>query len=71
MKTNTKAHAEFELKMQEWTTELYSKFNETPEKRREVFETFDEAIEKFQDRPKVKEYFENLKNAFLSLEVKN
>lgn len=67
----TESQVEFELYMQKWVAELYSEFIESPEKRKKVFDTFDEALKKFRGKPKIVNYFENLRNAFLSLEMKN
>ncbi len=69
--TKTKSRTEFEIEMQEWIKDLYSQFMESAEKRKEVFNTFDEAVENFRDKPKIKGYFEKLKKAFQSLEVAN
>ena len=67
----TKSRAEIEIELQEWVNDLHSQFLESPEKRKEVFNTFDEAIKHFRGKAKIKKWFEDLKKEFQSLEVKN
>lgn len=70
-KEKIKPRAEFEFMMKEWIEELYSQFLESKEKRKEVFHTFDKAIEEFRDKARIKAYFEKLKKVFQSLKVTN
>ncbi len=68
----SKEWIENETKIREWVFGLWRDFNESPEKRQTVLDTFDEAINQhFVSKPHIAKWFEGVKEAFLKSEVKN
>ncbi len=70
-KTNAKrSRAENQQIIKEWVEETYFRFIKLPANERQAeLKVFDEVIEAYPDNPRIRDYFENLKNAFLSLET--
>lgn len=69
---NKNTRAENQRIIREYFEEFYFRFIElSKDERQKEMKMFDEAIEFFADNPRIREYFENLKNAFQNLEVEN
>jgi hypothetical protein len=67
----SKNQNDFEEKMKEAVGEMWSKFNKSAVDRQIVLDLFSEAEEKFANKPRIIEFFENLKSGFLKSEVEN
>ncbi len=66
-----KERIENENKIRDWVVELWRDFNESPEKRQTVLDTFDEAINQtFVSKPHIAEWFEGVKESFYKAEEK-
>ncbi len=59
-----------EKQLREGVLEMWSNFNKSDADRQLVLDIFIAAEEKFANKPRIIEYFENLKQAFLKSEVK-
>lgn len=74
-KNKTKAkrsRAENQQIIKEWIEDIYFRYIKLPINQRQAeLKVFDELIETYPDNPRIRDYFENLKNAFQSLEVKD
>jgi hypothetical protein len=74
MNTQTKQsknHLANEQKIKDWMLELWASFNKSDADRQLVLDIFAQAEEKFVNKPRIVEYFENIKQAFLKSEVEN
>jgi hypothetical protein len=60
-----------EKQIREGVLEMWSNFNKSDADRQLVLAIFDEAKEKFANKPRIIEFFENLKIGFLKSEVEN
>ena len=60
-----------EKQLREGVLEMWSNFNKSDADRQLVLDLFDEAEEKFANKPHIIEFFENLKSGFLKSEVEN
>ena len=60
-----------EKQLREGVLEMWSNFNKSDADRQLVLDLFDEAEEKFANKPRIIEFFENLKSGFLKSEVEN
>jgi hypothetical protein len=59
---------DIEKQIREGVLEMWCKFNKSDADRQFVLDIFDEAKEKFANKPRIVEYFENIKQAFLKSE---
>jgi hypothetical protein len=59
-----------EKQIREGVLEMWSNFNKSDADRQLVLDHFDKAEEKFANKPRIIEFFENLKSGFLKAEVK-
>ncbi len=62
---------DIETQIREGVLEMWSNFNKSDADRQLVLDIFDEAKEKFANKPRIIEFFENLKSGFLKSEVEN
>ncbi len=62
---------DIETQIREGVLEMWSKFNKSDVDRQIVLDLFSEAEEKFANKPRIIEFFENLKSGFLKSEVEN
>ncbi len=62
---------DIETQIREGVLEMWSNFNKSDADRQLVLAIFDEAKEKFANKPRIIEFFENLKSGFLKSEVEN
>ncbi len=60
-----------EKQLREGVLEMWSNFNKSDADRQLVLDIFDETEEKFANKPRIIEFFENLKSGFLKSEVEN
>ncbi len=60
---------DIETQIREGVLEMWSKFNKSDVDRQIVLDLFSEAEEKFANKPRIIEFFENLKSGFLKSEV--
>ncbi len=60
-----------EKQLREGVLEMWSNFNKSDADRQLVLDIFDEAEEKFANKPRIIRFFENLKSGFLKSEVEN
>ena len=69
---NKKTRAENQRIIREYFEKFYFRFIElSKDERQKEMKIFDEAIETFADKPKIRNYFENLKKAFQNSEAGN
>jgi hypothetical protein len=62
---------DIETQIRAGVLEMWSKFNKSDADRQLVLDIFDEAKERFANKPRIIEFFENLKSGFLKSEVEN
>jgi hypothetical protein len=67
----SKNQNDFEEKMKEAVGEMWVTFNKSDADRQLVLDLFSEAKERFANKPRIVEFFENLKSGFLKSEVEN
>ncbi len=65
-----KNRTNFEEKIKEVVADMWVTFNKSEADRQFVLDGFDKFKEQFADNPNIVEYFENIRQAFLKLEVK-
>jgi chorismate mutase len=62
---------DIETQIREGVLEMWSNFNKSDADRQIVLDLFSEAEAKFANKPRIIEFFENLKSGFLKSEVEN
>ncbi len=62
---------DIDKQIREGVLEMWRKFNKSDADRQIVLDLFSEAEEKFANKPRIIEFFENLKSGFLKSEVEN
>lgn len=67
----SKKHLANEQKIKEWMLELWASFNKSEKEKQLVLAIFDEAEQKFANKPRIVEYFENARQSFLETEAAN
>jgi hypothetical protein len=67
----SKKHLANEQKIKEWILELWASFNKSEKEKQYVLDTFEEAKTALANKPRIVEYLENIKQAFLKSEGKS